>query len=124
MSKGLGSRQRDILAKLTQHRDHPPDYNGRWQHRRMIAVDGQPQWEQLDPPVYCEYPGWMRDPYPEWMTVRELAGLRVEDLHCRRSSDVEATRRAVRKLEAAGLVETKPIWRHGRGQRQIGVRLT
>jgi hypothetical protein len=44
-------------------------------------------------------------------------------MHCHHLSDVEATRRAVRKLEAAGLVETTMIYRNDQGQRQIGVRL-
>jgi hypothetical protein len=112
MSKGLGRRQREILRKLEHYRDHPPDYNGVWLRNWRTG-------EQ----VYHEYPKWRHDHYPEWMTVRELAGLRVNDLHCARTSDVENTRRAVRKLEAAGLVETKMIWRNDHGQCQIGVRL-
>jgi hypothetical protein len=90
----------------------------------MIAVDGQPTWQDLDEPVYRELPPERRDRYPDWITVRELAGLSPDDWHTRHSSDVESTRRAVRELEAAGLVETQMIWRGGqRGQRQIGVRL-
>jgi hypothetical protein len=112
MSKGLGQRQRDILAKLAQHRDDPPDYNGSWFKHYKTGER-----------IYREKPQWMHDRYPQWMTVRELAGLPPHDFHCWYSSDVEATRRAVRTLEAAGLVETKMIWRNQRGQRQIGVRL-
>jgi hypothetical protein len=130
VSKGLGRRQREILAKLADHRDNPPDYNGWWLRQRVIRLDrregapAQLAWEPLDPPVYREKPKWMHDQNPDWMTVRELAGLAVSDLHSWHSSDVEATRRAVRKLEAAGLVETKMIWRNEKGQCQIGVRLT
>jgi hypothetical protein len=79
--------------------------------------------EALDPPVWRKYPKRMHDQYPEWMTVRELAGLSAHERHFGHSSDIEATRRAVRKLEAAGLVETKMVWRNERGQCQIGVRL-
>jgi hypothetical protein len=104
MSKGLGKRQRDILAKLAQHRDTPPDYN----HDSRY-------WPE-------EMQRYSRDRYPEWMTVRELAG--VDPGRWRPDwSDVESTRRAVRKLEAAGLVETRYVWRNQYGQRQIGVRL-
>jgi hypothetical protein len=112
MSKGLGQRQRDILAKLAQHRDHPPDYNGRW-HKHYKTGER----------IYSEKPQRTHDRYPQWMTVRELAGLSPNDMHCHYSSDVEATRRAVRTLEAAALVETKMIRRNQGGQRQIGVRL-
>jgi hypothetical protein len=51
------------------------------------------------------------------------SGVGVNEMHCHRSSDVESTRRAVRKLEAAGLFETRMIYRNDRGIRQIGVRL-
>jgi len=54
---------------------------------------------------------------------QQLAGVGVNEMHCHRSSDVESTRRAVRKIEAAGLVETRMIYRNDRGMRQIGVRL-
>ena len=97
MSKGLGKRQRDILAKLAEHRDNPPDYNARLWHE------------------------YYRDKYPAWMTVKELAGFKPYERF--RWSHVELTRRAVRKLEAAGLVETRLIWRNEMGQRQLGVRL-
>ena len=97
MSKGLRKRQRDILAKLAEHRDNPPDYNARLWHE------------------------YYRDKYPTWMTVKELAGINPYERF--RWSDVELTRRAVRKLEAAGLVETRLIWRNEMGQRQLGVRL-
>ena len=46
------------------------------------------------------------DRYPEWVTVRELAWLRADDTHTDNRPDVEATRRAVRALEAAELVES------------------
>jgi hypothetical protein len=112
MSKGLGARQRDILAKLAQHRDYPADYNGFWFIHRKTG-----RW------TYGEHPKHRHDRYPEWMTVRELAGLTLNETHCHRASDIESTRRAVRTLEAAGLVETKKIWRGDHGQAQIGVRL-
>lgn len=129
MSRGLGSRQREILAKLAAHRDNPPDYNGYWQHHKCVGTDRSVTphrfiYEPLKRPRYHEKPKWMHDRHPEWMTVRELAGLRPNDLHCHASSDVEATRRAVRKLEIAGLVDTKMIWRNQRGQRQLAARLT
>jgi hypothetical protein len=82
MYKGLGPRQRDILAKLAHSEK-------------------------------------------EWMTVRELVDERPNrwghPVH--RYSDIESTRRAVRKLEAAGLVETRlmkelgPTWRLEEQQR-------
>jgi hypothetical protein len=99
MPKGLGKRQRDILAKLAEHRDNPPNYNP------------------------SSLSKWRHDKYPEWMTVRELAGPSANAMHCHHLSDVESTRRAVRKLEVAGLVQTQMIRRDERGMRQIGVRL-
>jgi hypothetical protein len=132
MSKGLGKRQRDILAKLAEHRDNPPDYNGRWYTHIRTGER-----------MYRAVPESRRDRYPEWMTVAELAGRTRErelarivrplvsrwrgELSTRLlreySSGVESTRRAVRKLEAAGLVETRWISRNNVGQRQLGVRL-
>jgi hypothetical protein len=128
MSRGLGKRQREILEKLEHHRDHPRDYNGVWQRHRAVRIDRSQSprklvMEPLDPPVYHEKPEYRRDRFPEWMTVRELAGLRSNDFHDHHSSAVEATRRAVRTLEAAGLVQTKMIWRNNHGQKQLGVRL-
>src|SRR6516165_12152389 len=112
MSKGLGKRQRDILAKLAEHRANPPDYNGNGSWHK--------HWK-TGKPIYSELPKSRHDQYPGWMTMRELAGLPVNDMHNWHSSDVESTRRAVHKLEAAGLVETTTICRNQRGQCQIGV---
>jgi hypothetical protein len=132
MSRGPGRRQREILAMLAAHRDHPTDYDAhlrRWLElaradAAVAAVD------------FREHTGHRRriedaerlvrshaDRYPEWVTVRELAGLRADDTHTDNRPDVEATRRAVRALEAAGLVEVRLIHRNQRGQRQLGVRL-
>jgi hypothetical protein len=112
VSKGLGRRQREILAKLANHRDNPPDYNGH---------DSWHKHWKTGEPMYSELPKSRYDQYPEWMTVRELADLPVNDFH---RSDVESTRRAVHKLEVAGLVETTMICRNQQGQPQIGVWLT
>jgi ribosomal protein S19E (S16A) len=115
MSKGLGKRQRDILAKLAQHRENPPDYNGHWfTHIRTGER------------TYRQRPEWAHDRYPEWMTVSELARIpspRRGRPPTTTHSDAESTRRAVRTLEAAGLVQTRIIYRNNRGFRQIGVRL-
>jgi hypothetical protein len=127
MPKGLGRRQRDILAKLAAHRDNPPealdarlgpqaDWVARhgppeeFADRRRRCLEVMLEWHRLHP-----------DPYPEWMTVAELA----DATNNRRAGDrdVKSTRRAVRSLEAAGLVETRHIRRNERGQRQLGVRL-
>ena len=118
MSRGYGKRQRDILAKLAQHRDNPPDYNRRL--GLMIRGDDPQAVERLR--LYVEH---HVDRYPQWMPVAELAGKRRprNGRPYTDASDVAAIRRAVRNLEAAGLVETRYIWRNNRGQRQIGVRL-
>jgi hypothetical protein len=89
MSRGLGRRQRDILAKLADHRD--------LNH-------------------YTNRPA-------QWVTVRELAGLHVGDPYGCHASEVEATRRALRGLEAAGLVEVRLVRRDGAGQPQLAARL-
>ena len=120
------------LAELAAHRDHPRDYDAHLRRRvelaradvAVAAVDRRPAG-----------PAWRRvekaerlarshaDRYPEWVTVRELAGLRDGDTHIDNRPDVEATRRAVRALEAAGLVEVRMIHRNEHGQAQLGVRL-
>ena len=120
------------LAELAAHRDHPRDYDTHLRRRvelaradvAVAAVDRRPAG-----------PAWRRvekaerlarshaDRYPEWVTVRELAGLRDGDTHIDNRPDVEATRRAVRALEAAGLVEVRMIHRNEHGQAQLGVRL-
>ena len=117
MSRGLGARQRAILAALAQHRDHPPDYDAavrRWaaSHRARGEHDWAERTLRQD-----------SDRFPEWISVSELAGgypgRGIDD------SQRESVRRAVRALEAAGLVQTRTIRRHGqRGQAQLGVRLT
>lgn len=120
MSKGLGRRQRDILAKLAAHHDNPPDYNGSWveQHKLERDDNGVQHWHGTGEWVHHKHPEWMHDRYPQWMTVAELVSVN-------RDADVESTRRAVRNLETAGLVETRYIWRGGqRGQRHIGIQLT
>jgi hypothetical protein len=89
VSRGLGRRQRDILARLADHRE-------------LNHYTNRP---------------------PQWVTVRELAGLHAADPYWHHASQVEATRRAVRGLEAAGLVETRLIHRDDRNQPQLGVRL-
>ena len=118
MSKGLGARQRDVLAKLAQHQDNPPDYDA--QTRRVVE-----RWRDRE--LAERYLRSRTERYPEWMTVAELAGQRLkrfDGTFTSDPSDVESTRRAVRKLEVVGLVETRWVWRHGlNGQRQLGVRL-
>ncbi|OBH84385.1 hypothetical protein [Mycobacterium sp. E2989] len=120
MSKGHGSRQRDILAKLQQHRDHPRDYNA-WLAKTRPWFRGADADER-----HAYYVKWYTDHNPEWVTLRELAGCdpRSRSFNDRPNwSDVESIRRAVRKLESEGLVETKMIWRNQHGQKQLGVRL-
>jgi hypothetical protein len=119
MSKGLGKRQREVLEKLEQHRDHPPDYN----ERAREAAEHHPEIRERVL-RHCS------EEYPEWMTVTELAGGTCGwwGVHPD-PSDRASVYRAVRKLEALGLVETKHIWRKhwgwkiGDGAKQLGVRL-
>jgi hypothetical protein len=89
VSRGLGSRQRAILAKLAERRD-------------LNRYTNRP---------------------PQWVTLRELAGLRDHDPYRHRASDVEATRRALRGLVAAGLVEVRLVRLDGAGQQKLGARL-
>jgi hypothetical protein len=89
VSRGLGRRQREILARLAGHRDLNR---------------------------YTDRP-------PQWVTVRELAGLGAADPYGCHAPEVEATRRAVRGLEAAGLVEVRLVRRDGAGQAQLAARL-
>jgi hypothetical protein len=133
MSRGPGRRQREILAKLAAHRDHPTDYDAHLRRavelaRAAAAVDavnrGQPAHHHRRRVEEAERLARTHaDRYPEWLTVRELAGLRPDDPHTAHRPDVEATRRAVRSLQAAGLVEVRMIHRNQRGQSQLGVRL-
>ncbi|HSS25655.1 MAG TPA: hypothetical protein VLL82_14940 [Mycobacterium sp.] len=140
MSKGLGDRQRTILARLAIHRDEPwtrPNYNRMVRYRgsrRGIPAEGDQvtlrhadgtAWI-LGAPEYVDVPESMRDRYPEWVTISELArgtNLRTGEPSGPLPSDVESTRRAVHTLEAAGLVETRMIRRRNRGPLQLGVRL-
>ena len=89
VSRGLGRRQREILARLAGHRDLNR---------------------------YTDRP-------PQWVTVRELAGLHTADPYGCHLPEVEATRRALRGLEAAGLVEVRKVRRDGAGHHQLGARL-
>jgi hypothetical protein len=132
MTRGLGRRQREILAKLAAHRDHPTDYDA-WLRRHVeraraavavAAVEHRPAGRARRRIEEAERLARSHaDRYPEWVTVRELAGLRDGDTHIDNRPDVEATRRAVRALEAAGLVEVRMIHRNEHGQAQLGVRL-
>ena len=133
VSRGLGHRQREILAELAAHRDHPRDFDAHLRREvdlaraaaAVAAVDrGQPAHHHRTRVEEAEHhAARYADRYPEWLTVRELAGLRPDDTHTANRPDVEATRRAVRALEAAGLVEVRTIHRNERGQAQLGVRL-
>jgi hypothetical protein len=60
---------------------------------------------------------------PQWVTLRELAGLVAADLYRHHRAEVEATRRALHGLAAAGLVElalVRPEWAE---QTQLSARL-
>ena len=89
VSRGLGRRQRAILARLADYHEL---------HRRT------------DRPA-------------RWVTVRELAGLGAADPYGRQVVEVEMTRRALRGLAAAGLVELALVRLDGSAQQQLGARL-
>jgi hypothetical protein len=89
MSRGFGSRQRAILARLADHRE------------------------------LCHYTGRP----PQWIPLRELAGLDGADRYRQNVPAVEATRRALRSLVAAELVEVALVRLDGAGQQQLAARL-
>lgn len=82
-------------------------------------------------------PKSVHDRYLEWMTVNELAGRHTQGCdgpqepenltllcYSHRDTDIASVYRAVRKLEAAGLVETKIIQRNNMGAHKLAARLT
>jgi hypothetical protein len=89
MSRGLGHRQRAILAHLAAH------------HELARRTDREPQW----------------------VTLRELAGLLAADLYRHHHAEVESTRRALRGLAAAGLIELALVRPEWAAQTQLGARL-
>jgi hypothetical protein len=89
MSRGLGRRQRAILARLVEHHE-------------LARLTERP---------------------PRWITVRELAGLLAADAYGHHLAALATTRRALRALEAAGLVELALVRLEGSAQTQLGARL-
>ena len=60
---------------------------------------------------------------PQWVTLRELAGLVAAEAYRHHRAEVESTRRALRGLAAAGLVELALVRLDGSAQQQLGARL-
>jgi hypothetical protein len=111
MSKGLGARQRAILAKLAEHRDNPPDYTPQ---RFARLPNGRLGMQDIPAHEWSEHMHDMVRQRREWTTVQQLA-------HPGTASDIESTRRAVHKLETAGLIETRTITWYG--PHRLGARL-
>jgi hypothetical protein len=60
---------------------------------------------------------------PQWVTLRELAGLVAAEAYRHHRAEVESTRRALRGLAAVGLVELALVRPQWAAQEQLGARL-
>lgn len=101
MSRGHGSRQRTIIDALTAHAEqHPPMADFDTDGRLLFARYG------------FEHDHGLRDVPASFLTAAELTDTGT-------AAAIEATKRAIRTLRTAGIIETC----HGRN-RTLGARIT